>query len=164
MKKTATAIICNNKRLLFLQRDDIPTIPDPGKWQFPGGHIESGESPEETIRRELKEEVCFAPSSLTYVGAVKLVFRETHVFWGYVNENEVKKFRLGGDEGQEMKFMPVSEALSHDLTKGVSFYLTNFRQLLTNHLRMGTIPKASELGSVSWIKLLYFELFGYAHR
>lgn len=159
MKKTVVVIICHNSKLLFFQRDNISAIPDPGKWQFPGGHIESGESPEEAIKRELKEEVCFVPQSLKYVGAAKVLFKQTHIFWSFVDDKEAKRFKLG-DEGQAIKFMAVAEALTHDLTKGVRFYLTNFKHVLLTHLQSETVPEISEIGRIEWTKMLFLELFG----
>ena len=80
MKRTSLAVICFNQKLLFFQRDNIPNLPDSDKWQFPGGHIEEGESPEEGIKRELSEEVSYIPNQLVYLGAIKTQFQETHVY------------------------------------------------------------------------------------
>ncbi|HXD86256.1 MAG TPA: NUDIX domain-containing protein, partial [Urbifossiella sp.] len=43
-------------RLLMLQRADSPDDPAAGKWEFPGGHIKVGESPEKAAFREWCEE------------------------------------------------------------------------------------------------------------
>ncbi|ROO85418.1 NUDIX domain-containing protein [Actinocorallia herbida] len=53
----AGALVVNDagEYLLHL-RDDIPGICDPGAWSLIGGNRDSGETSEETIRRELKEE------------------------------------------------------------------------------------------------------------
>ena len=44
-------------KLLVILRDDDPSIPFPNVWDFPGGGREKGETPFETVAREVKEEV-----------------------------------------------------------------------------------------------------------
>jgi 8-oxo-dGTP diphosphatase len=62
----ACALIDADKRVLLAQRpEDKPMA---GLWEFPGGKVEPGESPEQTLIRELHEELgitvsepCLAP-------------------------------------------------------------------------------------------------------
>jgi len=52
-------------RVLMLQRAFDDTDPASGKWEFPGGHIERGETPLEAAKREWEEEVgCRLPAHL----------------------------------------------------------------------------------------------------
>lgn len=44
-------------RLVLIRRDDDPSIPYPGLWDFPGGGREGAETPRETAIRETREEV-----------------------------------------------------------------------------------------------------------
>jgi 8-oxo-dGTP diphosphatase len=44
-------------RLIIYLRDDKPEIPFPNYWDFIGGHVETGESPEQAMVRETQEEV-----------------------------------------------------------------------------------------------------------
>ena len=44
-------------RLLIYLRDDKPEIPFPSYWDLFGGHLEAGETPEEALVREVKEEL-----------------------------------------------------------------------------------------------------------
>ena len=64
----ACALIDSDGRVLLAQRP--PGKPMEGLWEFPGGKVEAGERPEETLIRELKEELnvavsepCLAPLS-----------------------------------------------------------------------------------------------------
>ena len=62
----ACALIDADKRVLIAQRPEGK--PMAGLWEFPGGKVEPGETPEDTIIRELREELsvsvtkpCLAP-------------------------------------------------------------------------------------------------------
>lgn len=58
MKEIAAIILENDKNefLLYL-RDNKPDIPFPDHWDLIGGHVEEGETPEEALVREVKEEL-----------------------------------------------------------------------------------------------------------
>lgn len=67
MKQVAQIIFENDKGefLLFL-RDGKPGIPFPHHWDLIGGHIEEGETPEEALIREVKEEIDFDLKDYTF--------------------------------------------------------------------------------------------------
>jgi 8-oxo-dGTP diphosphatase len=62
----ACALVDADKRVLIAQRPEGKTLA--GLWEFPGGKVERGERPEQTLIRELHEELgitvsedCLAP-------------------------------------------------------------------------------------------------------
>ena len=55
MIKVSAAIIVNNNKILIAKRKNDQYFKD--KWEFPGGKIEKGETPEECLEREVKEEL-----------------------------------------------------------------------------------------------------------
>ena len=56
---TIAQIIFENEKgeLLLYLRDNKPGIPFPRHWDLIGGHVEEGETPEESLVREVKEEL-----------------------------------------------------------------------------------------------------------
>lgn len=61
MKEVAVGIILRNGKVLACQR--TRSVRYPLKWEFPGGKIEAGERPAETLTREFREELGISPSA-----------------------------------------------------------------------------------------------------
>lgn len=62
----AVALVDSDNRVLLAQRPPGKALA--GTWEFPGGKVEPGETPEETVVREVREEIgvetkiaCLAP-------------------------------------------------------------------------------------------------------
>jgi 8-oxo-dGTP diphosphatase len=55
MLKVAAAILEEGGKVFIARRREGKNLA--GKWEFPGGKIEAGESPEESLARELSEEL-----------------------------------------------------------------------------------------------------------
>ncbi len=71
------AIICHAGKVLLTQRP--VDKPHGGFWEFPGGKLDSGESPHQSLRRELREELAIEIS----VGPIlQTVYH--HYDWGAV--------------------------------------------------------------------------------
>ncbi len=87
VKKVTAAVIERDGRILIARRGKGSHLE--GKWEFPGGKIEPGESPEECLRRELREEfgveaevgefICASPHDYGHVAIELLAYRVDRV-------------------------------------------------------------------------------------
>jgi colanic acid biosynthesis protein WcaH len=69
------AMIVNNQGILFLKRNNQPAK---GEWWFPGGRMRKGETFEETLRREVKEETGLEVSETKFINVYSRVFPLRH--------------------------------------------------------------------------------------
>lgn len=110
--------ILRGAEVLSLQRDDIASIPFPGKWDLPGGGREERESPFETVARELFEElsVQIDPSQLIYHAesrSAQFPDKRVHFFVARFENLTDDQITLG-DEGQGWAWIPIADFLERE--------------------------------------------------
>ena len=66
MKEVTAAIILKNNKILIAQRAPGDNLA--GKWEFPGGKTEHGETPQECLKREISEELDIEIKVLDFFG------------------------------------------------------------------------------------------------
>ncbi|MCX7928258.1 MAG: NUDIX domain-containing protein [Patescibacteria group bacterium] len=145
--KGSVAIIFSGKKVLLFLRDNIPTIPNPNFWSLPGGCTENGESPHQTIVRELREEVSYVPKSLIYLGyhIDFLDLSVVNVFFSRVSGEEAKNFAHTGDEGQEIKFFSFDQLFTIQLVPSLKLYLAKYQKFVKQLLEDDNLVPTPEL-------------------
>ncbi len=102
----AVAILYREDKFFMQLRDDIPGILYPGCWGFFGGHLESGETPLEGVKRELVEEIGYTPPSLSLLER----YTEAEVIrYVYHAPLTVSKEQLVLGEGWDMDFVTIED-------------------------------------------------------
>jgi 8-oxo-dGTP diphosphatase len=65
--RVTAAILINDEKIIIAKRKSTGKLPN--KWEFPGGKIENDETPEQCLKRELKEEFDINVSVGEYLGS-----------------------------------------------------------------------------------------------
>lgn len=115
----ACALLDADNRILLAQRPEGKAMA--GLWEFPGGKVEPGEAPEETLVRELAEELgvtatipCLAP--LTFASHT---YESFHLLMPlYICRRYEAPADLGtgmGQENQALKWVRAKELRNYDM-------------------------------------------------
>ena len=111
MTEVTCAIIIKEERVLITQRSE--SMPHPLKWEFPGGKVRKGESPEHCIKREIFEELGLKVVVKQLLPSVKHAYKNHSI--------ELIPFICNLDEGKislsehrSYRWIPVEEMKSVD--------------------------------------------------
>jgi 8-oxo-dGTP diphosphatase len=137
MRTVVAAVIeRSDRRLLIGQRRKSDT--SPLKWEFPGGKVRDGESPEAALARELQEEL-----GVTLVRSVE-IGRVHHLYAGAPEELEIRFYAAAIAESDVVPqaFEKIAWSLPKEL--GEYDFLVANRELVA-HLATGRIKPADIL-------------------
>jgi colanic acid biosynthesis protein WcaH len=103
------AVIVIDGSLLFLKRKNNPAK---GQWWFAGGRIHRGESFEETLHREVKEETGLKIESYRFIKAYSRVFPERHdITIVYLCKCKESKIEIDSEHSEYKLFKKLPDGL-----------------------------------------------------
>ena len=123
MPNVKIILINPDGKILLLHRENKPGIEVPNKWSFVGGALDKGETPEEGIIRETKEEIDFDVSGITLFKIYDDPEIKRYVFVSTI-EKQITELHL--TEGDDFGFFTVEEALTMDISKNTRRYIVDY--------------------------------------
>jgi len=125
-------VISENKILLEKRKNE----PGKGKWSIPGGLVDLGESPEQAVIREVKEETCLevdAPRLIDVVSDVSLD-ENGKIKYHFIIIDYLVTLKHGEPEAASdadaLKWVSFSEVEAYELTRSFRAFFRRNRQSL----------------------------------
>ena len=119
MIPVVAALIVRDGRLLIARRPEGKHMA--GRWEFPGGKLEKGESPEEAIEREIREELEIEVGIERYLMTVEYDYPAFHLsmdcFLCHFGDGTPRLMAasagewVSGAEMQALQFLPADKGL-----------------------------------------------------
>ena len=126
MIEVTAAILNKDGWLLIAQRKSTGKLPN--KWEFPGGKVEPGETPENCLKREMQEEFNINVSVGNYLGesiyhydhgSIKLLAYRTNWIDGKFTVRDHQAIEwVGIDDITDYDFAPADEPFVEKLVSG----------------------------------------------
>lgn len=127
------AVIVSEGKILLERRGNEPGR---GQWSIPGGLVEVGESLEQTIVREVREETGLEVESAELIDVVGNVVRDEagKIKYHFVIVDYLVKIKGGrlraASDAEELKWVKLTEVERLDLTRTFREFFTRNRQKL----------------------------------
>lgn len=129
-RRTVSCWIINEKGEILLQRRTANKKRNPNKWAKTGGQIDSGESAEDAIFREVKEElgIEIPKNQIKVVDIHKSDYKSKRFVYNFifVVNHKIDDYILQEDEVSEVKYVSIEEIELARRNKDIKYTFSNW--------------------------------------
>ena len=115
IKEVVTILPYSNGKVLLQLRDFNPRIVYPGCWGFFGGTVESDETPLQSAKRELSEEIGHVPKEIYALSKDSVSVPDEVMMYSFYAPLEIRPTEIILNEGMDFGLFGFQEILSKQL-------------------------------------------------
>ena len=115
IKEVATILPYSGEKVLLQLRDFNPRIVYPGCWGFFGGAVEFGETPLQSAKRELSEEIGHVPKEIYALSKDSVSAPDEMMMYSFYTPLEIRPTEIILNEGMDFGLFSFHEILSKQL-------------------------------------------------
>ena len=115
IKEVATILPYSGEKVLLQLRDFNPRIVYPGCWGFFGGAVEFGETPLQSAKRELSEEIGHVPKEIYALSKDSVSAPDEMMMYSFYTPLEIRPTEIILNEGMDFGLFSFQEILSKQL-------------------------------------------------
>ena len=119
---TTLCYIINEKKMLMMLRNKKEHDINEGKWIGVGGHFEYGESPDECLLREVKEETGLTLTGYQARGIITFCYSDIVEYMHVYTADEYEGKLIDCDEG-ELRWIDIDKVMELNLWEGDRIFL-----------------------------------------
>ena len=125
------AVVLNERKIILIERGNEPSK---GKWTIPGGLVELGETPEQAVIREAKEEINLDVENPTLIDVVSNVDIDENgkIKYHYIIIDYFVHVKNGiakaSSDAADLRWVPFDEVEKYNLTASFRLFFKNNRR------------------------------------
>ena len=142
MESVSKVFIKNPKfdKYLFVLRDNSQSVVNPNTWSLVGGRIKSNETPENALKREVKEESNINLNNIKFIRKeiCTMVYKQKHMksnVYFFIADTDADLRQIKLTEGQKVAYYSLNKLLKLNVGNWLRHFIRKNRDLIKDGVK-----------------------------